>query len=85
MILVLSINYIFSQIKNISTLLNSNFYDKLKKMMNVSELKLSLIYKAKRDGFKKNEFHSRCDGKAPTISVIKSEHGKTFGGYKNLS
>jgi hypothetical protein len=54
-------------------------------MMNVQELNLSLLYKAKRDGFKVGDFHSRCDGKAPTISVIHSEHGKTFGGYTNLS
>jgi hypothetical protein len=53
--------------------------------MNVSDLKLNLIYKAKKHGFKINDFHSRCDNKGPTISVIKSEHGKTFGGYTNLS
>jgi BTB/POZ domain-containing protein KCTD9 len=54
-------------------------------MMNVSELKLNLLYKAKRDGFKGSDFHSRCDNKGPTICVIKSEHGKTFGGYTNLN
>jgi BTB/POZ domain-containing protein KCTD9 len=54
-------------------------------MMSVSELKLNLLYKAKRDGFKTKDFHSRCDDKEPTISVIKSEHGKTFGGLTNLS
>jgi BTB/POZ domain-containing protein KCTD9 len=53
-------------------------------MMNVSDLKLNLIYKASRDGFKAIDFHSRCDNKGATISVIKSEHGKTFGGFTNL-
>jgi BTB/POZ domain-containing protein KCTD9 len=53
--------------------------------MNVQELNLNLIYKAKRDGFKAGDFHSRCDGKAPTICVIQSEHRKTFGGFTNLS
>jgi BTB/POZ domain-containing protein KCTD9 len=53
--------------------------------MNKVELKLNLIYKAKRDGFTPGDFHSRCDNKGPTICVIKSEHGKTFGGFTNLS
>jgi BTB/POZ domain-containing protein KCTD9 len=54
-------------------------------MMNFPNLILNLIYKATRDGFKAGDFHSRCDSKGPTICVIKSEHGKTFGGYKKLS
>jgi hypothetical protein len=54
-------------------------------MMNVSVLKLNLIYKAKRDDFEANDFHSRCDNKGPTICVIQSEYGKTFGGYTNLN
>jgi BTB/POZ domain-containing protein KCTD9 len=54
-------------------------------MMNVPELKLKLLFKAKRDGFKAIDFHSRCDDKGPTICVIKSELGKTFGGYFNLN
>ncbi len=48
-------------------------------------MKLNLIYKATQDGFKVNDFHSRCDNKGPTISIIKSEFGKTFGGFTNLN
>jgi hypothetical protein len=54
-------------------------------MMNLYKLKLNLLYKANRDGFKAIDFHSRCDNKGQTNCVIKSEHGKTFGGYTNLS
>jgi hypothetical protein len=53
--------------------------------MNVTDLKLNLIHKGIRDGFKASDFHSRCDNKGSTICVIKSEHGKTFGGYTNLN
>jgi BTB/POZ domain-containing protein KCTD9 len=53
--------------------------------MNDSELKLNLLYKATKDGFRAINFHSRCDNKGPTISVIKSEQGKTFGGFTNLN
>ena len=65
--------------------MNSKFYDQLKLMMNVLDLKLNLIYKATRDGYKASDFHSKCDNKGSTISVIKSEYGKTFGVYTNLS
>jgi hypothetical protein len=54
-------------------------------MMNASDLRLNLIYKAKRDGFKCIDFHSICDNKGATICLIKSEHGKTFGGFTNLN
>lgn len=37
------------------------------------------------DGFSANEFHSRCDGKGPTLAVLKSEYGKVFGGFTGLS
>jgi hypothetical protein len=53
-------------------------------MMNVQNLKLKQLYKATRDGFKSSDFHIRCDNSGPTISLIKSSHGKTFGGYTNL-
>ena len=54
-------------------------------MMNVEELKLNLLYKGTRDGFRASDFHSRCDEKGPTICIIKSDNGNTFGGYTDLS
>lgn len=39
-----------------------------------------LIYRASRDGWAAADFHSRCDYKGPTVTVIMS--GKSiFGGY----
>ncbi len=40
-----------------------------------------LLYRATRDGFYSNDFHSRCDGMGNTLTVIKSESGNVFGGY----
>ena len=48
-------------------------------------LNLVLIYKASCDGFKANDFHNRCDNQGPTICLIKSELGNTFGGYAHPS
>jgi hypothetical protein len=43
--------------------------------------KFNLIYRASQDGFKANDFHSKCDKQPNTLIIIKSEHGNIFGGY----
>jgi hypothetical protein len=44
-------------------------------------LKWKLKYRGTRDGFKASDFHSRCDGVANTLSVVKAASGNIFGGY----
>ncbi|RMX48524.1 hypothetical protein pdam_00008499 [Pocillopora damicornis] len=39
-----------------------------------------LLYRASRDGWSASNFHSCCDNKGPTVTVIKSRN-YTFGGY----
>ncbi len=41
---------------------------------------LSLIYRASRDGFEANKFHTKCDNKSKTLTIIKSTNGYVFGG-----
>jgi len=54
-------------------------------------VKLQLLYRASRDGWKGWDFHSRCDNKGATITVIKRAHqggkvlGKVFGGYADIA
>ncbi|CAF1288674.1 unnamed protein product [Rotaria sp. Silwood1] len=43
-----------------------------------------LIYKASRDGFNSNTFHSRCNKKGPTITIIQSNKNYIFGGYTSI-
>ena len=43
-----------------------------------------LIYRGTRDGFQASTFHSLCDNKGATISVIKTTQGYIFGGYANV-
>ena len=40
-----------------------------------------LLYRATRDGFTVDEFHSKCDGKANTITIIKNNLDFVFGGF----
>lgn len=41
----------------------------------------TLLYRMSRDGAAASDFHSRCDGKVHTVTLIKSTDGFVFGGY----
>ena len=58
------------------------FYDKLfeKKL-----LKSHLLYRGTENNFLASEFHNICDNKGCTITIIKSEFNKIFGGYLSNS
>ena len=43
--------------------------------------KVTLIYDSKIYGDSAKIFHSQCDGKSPTLYIIKSQKGYKFGGY----
>ena len=43
-----------------------------------------LIYRASRDGWNSSNFHSLCDNKGPTVTVVKSGN-YIFGGYTEQS
>ena len=44
----------------------------------------TLIYKASRDGYLCNDFHSKCDKEGPTVTIIQSNIGYKFGGYTSI-
>ena len=44
-----------------------------------------LIYRGTRDGFSASSFHTFCDNKGPTITLIKSVGECVFGGYSDVS
>ena len=39
------------------------------------------MYRGSRDGFNANAFHSLCDGKANTVTIIQTDGNYVFGGY----
>jgi hypothetical protein len=44
--------------------------------------KWSLLYRGTRDGFGAKDFHTKCDGKSSTLTIIKAKHSDfIFGGY----
>ena len=42
---------------------------------------MKLLFRASEHGFSAKEFHRWCDGKAPTLVVVRTNYGKTLGGY----
>jgi len=43
------------------------------------------IYVASKDGDRAQDFHDKCDGKGPTVVIIKTTTGKIFGGYTDVN
>ena len=48
--------------------------------------KWSLLYRGTRDGFGSDDFHSKCDGHANTLTILKAKFGSNiFGGFTSAS
>ncbi|KAG0055112.1 hypothetical protein BGZ90_005818 [Linnemannia elongata] len=47
--------------------------------------KLTLQYRATRDGFAAHNFHMACDQRGPTLTVVRADNGTIFGGYNSSS
>lgn len=43
--------------------------------------KFKLIFKGTKDGMNATKFHELCNNKGPTVCLMKSGHGKIFGGF----
>jgi hypothetical protein len=41
----------------------------------------TLLWRWSRDGFGACNFHGRCDGRAPTLTLIQDTRGNIFGGF----
>jgi hypothetical protein len=44
-------------------------------------LTLTLLYSGSTDGWERSNFHELCDEEGPTITVMKSEAARVFGGF----
>jgi hypothetical protein len=48
------------------------------------KIKTELIYRATTDQCSADKFHEKVKDIVPTISIIYTEFGKTFGGYTTI-
>lgn len=44
-----------------------------------------LLYRGSRDRMTPDAFHAKCDGKGPTLTLIRSDNKCVFGGYASVS
>jgi len=65
-------------------LTNENHRSVLKGWLPSQEGKWRLLFRASRDGFEAAAFHSKCDNKGPTVTIVKSVHN-IFGGFTEES
>ena len=61
-------------------LTNENHRSVLKGWLSSQEGKWCLLFRASRDGFAAAAFHSKCDNKGPTVTIVKSGNN-IFGGF----
>jgi len=54
-------------------------------LMPVSKKIGNILYVASKDGDSGRDFHEKCDGKGPTIVIIRTTTGNVFGGYAGVS
>jgi hypothetical protein len=45
--------------------------------------KFTMLYRGTRDGFGSNDFHSKCDGHANTLRILKVKYN-VFGGFTSV-
>ena len=65
-------------------LTNENHQSVLKNWLPSQEGKWRLLFRASRDGFAAAAFHSKCDNKGPTVTIVKSGNN-IFGGFAEES
>jgi len=65
-------------------LTNENHRSVLKGWLPSQEGKWRLLFRASRDGFASAAFHSKCDNKGPTVTIVKSGNN-IFGGFTEES
>ena len=68
-----------------SKILNNDDIALLMSWLPNKQSKINLLFDTTKDGDNASTFHNKCDGKGPTLVIIKSNHGNIFGGYITAS
>ena len=65
-----------------SKIINYNLFQQLNNWINPNKsLQFQLIFTASINGDSCRNFHNICDGKGPTVTIVKGKNGHIFGGY----
>lgn len=52
---------------------------------NKKSLSTKLLFRASEHNYISKQFHTHCDNKGPTVTIIQNEHNYVFGGYTSKS
>ena len=69
----------------ISKILNDDDINLLVSWLPNKQSKINLLFDTTKDGDNASTFHNKCDGKSPTLVIIKSNSNYKFGGYVTAS
>ena len=58
--------------------------DEIEKKLKTKVKGANVIFSTKTDGDEPSAFHSKCDHKFNTLTLIEAENGRRFGGFANL-
>ena len=72
-----------SVIGKISNIIKISEINKIKKWIG-GKPTFKLLFSATKDGFLGTSFHTHCDGKAPTITIVSTTDKKIFGAFTVL-
>jgi hypothetical protein len=64
---------------------NQSWQNSLNEWLGNSNKEVELLYRATRDGYGTRAFHRLCDNKGPTITLVRDDQGRCFGGYTAVS
>ena len=64
-----------------SKIIYDEFFKQLNYWISPKSLKFTLIYSTSGNGDSANAFHKYCNGKGPTVTIVKGKNGHIFGGY----
>ena len=78
---VKTLNYILFENSNIITEESKNL---ILGFLPNKPIKSKILYNSKTNDDSARTFHSQCDGKFPTIYIVKSKTGYIFGGYLSI-
>ena len=57
----------------------------VKNKLNKKIKNFKLLFRASRDGFRASDFHSKCDGKSNTLTLVETTAGRRFGGFTDAN
>lgn len=83
------INKYYEEMKKSSDILNNKeefiqIIKGIKKSFSFKIQRITLLFKASKDGDSGSTFHQKCDGKPFTVTLVKTTTNKRFGGFTTL-